>query len=192
MDISMPRMDGREATLHIRASQGPNARTPIVALTAHVRAEDRGDLEKMGFDRVETKPLRREALRALVAGIESTAGASSDKPRQVDPIYMEQLRIALPQDRIDRLLVEFETEGTAILDDLKRDDPLTGTDLADRIHKLAGTAAATGGLALQALLGRAESALRGGDTKAAETAISALPSLLHETLRQLNEYNRAS
>lgn len=192
MDISMPRMDGREATLHIRASQGPNARTPIVALTAHVRAEDRGDLEKMGFDRVETKPLRREALRALVAGIESTAGAPSDKPRQVDPIYMEQLRIALPQDRIDRLLVEFETEGTAILDDLKRDDPLTGTDLADRIHKLAGTAAATGGLALQALLGRAESALRGGDTKAAETAISALPSLLHETLRQLNEYNRAS
>ncbi|MAN98617.1 MAG: hybrid sensor histidine kinase/response regulator [Roseovarius sp.] len=191
MDISMPRMDGREATLHIRASQGPNARTQIVALTAHVRAEDRGDLEKMGFDRVETKPLRREALRALLGQIDSTADAPADKPCHVDPVYMEQLRAALPQDRIDRLLIEFETEGAAILGDLKRDDPLSGTDLADRIHKLAGTAAATGGLALQALLGRAESALRGGDAEAAETAISALPSLLQETLRQLNSHNRA-
>ncbi|WP_296630405.1 ATP-binding protein [Roseovarius sp.] len=191
MDISMPRMDGREATLHIRASQGPNARTPIVALTAHVRAEDRGDLEKMGFDRVETKPLRRDALRALLAQTETTAVAKADKPCHVDPSYMEQLRAALPQDRIDRLLVEFETEGTAILDDLKRDTPLSGTDLADRIHKLAGTAAATGGLALQALLGRAESALRGGDTGAAQSAILAMPDLLQETLRQLNCHNRA-
>ena len=33
--------------------------------------------------------------------------------------------------------------------------------------------------------------LRGGDAEAAETAISALPSLLQETLRQLNSHNRA-
>ncbi|EDM31044.1 multi-sensor hybrid histidine kinase [Roseovarius sp. TM1035] len=191
MDISMPRMDGREATLHIRASQGPNARTPIVALTAHVRAEDRGDLKNMGFDRVETKPLRREALRALLMQIGSAPSAPVDQPCHVDPSYMEQLRVALPQDRIDRLLVEFEAEGEAILDGLNRDAPLSGTDLADRIHKLAGTAAATGGLALQALLGRAESALRGGDTAEAQTAILALPDLLQETLRQLNGHNRA-
>lgn len=191
MDISMPRMDGREATLHIRASQGPNARTPIVALTAHVRTEDRGDLEKMGFDRVETKPLRRDALRAILAQTETAAATTTDTPCHVDPSYMKQLRTALPQDRIDRLLVEFETEGVAILDDLNRDNPLSGTDLADRIHKLAGTAAATGGLALQALLGRAESALRGGDAEAAQSAMLAMPDLLQETLRQLNSDNRA-
>lgn len=192
MDISMPRMDGREATLHIRASQGPNARTPIVALTAHVRPENRGDLAAMGFDRVETKPLRREALRALLAQIASSPAPAPDKPCHVDLSYLEQLRAALPQDRIDRLLIEFESEGEAILKDLDREPPLAGADLADRIHKLAGTAAATGGLGLQKLLGQAETALRSGDEAAARHAILALPEYLHETLRQLNAHKRAS
>ena len=36
MDISMPRLDGVEATRRIREGTGPNRVTPIVALTAHV------------------------------------------------------------------------------------------------------------------------------------------------------------
>lgn len=190
MDISMPRMDGRETTRRIRTGRGPNAKAPIVALTAHVRAEDRDQLLEIGFDRVESKPLRREILRALLNQTATAIDQPAERSGCVDPTYLEQLRAALPQERIDRLLTDFESEGAMILQDLNQRDKMTQKELADRIHKLAGTAAATGALTLQALLGRTETSLRTGDQTTAETAIAALPRLLQATLKQLNDNNR--
>lgn len=190
MDISMPRMDGIEATRRIRAGAGPNAKTPVVALTAHVRTEDRRDLRNAGFDRVETKPLRREALRAAINQTATTTASPETSSPCVDPTHLTQLRAALPQHRIDQLLAEFETEGAAILEELSRADLRAKTKLADRTHKLAGTAASTGALALQALLGRVEAALRTGDETAAKAATAALPDLLTKTLSQLKDDTR--
>lgn len=190
MDISMPRLDGRESTRRIRASRGPNSKTPIVALTAHVRAEDRGDLEAAGFDRVETKPLRREALRAVINQTATQGVSSADTTYCVDSTYLTQLRSALPQERIDRLITEFEAEGSAILVALNQQDRRSDNDLADHIHKLAGTAASTGALRLQALLGLTEVTLRTGDESTIATTSVAIPELLQATLAQLKEHNQ--
>ena len=68
MDVSMPEMDGVEATEAIRAfeRQQGMAATPIVALTAHAMSGDRERFVAAGMNDYLTKPIRRQNLRATV------------------------------------------------------------------------------------------------------------------------------
>ncbi|MCC5985656.1 MAG: response regulator, partial [Rhodobacteraceae bacterium] len=65
MDISMPEMDGREATRRIRTLPG-GAEVPIIALTAHAMSGDAEELLARGFTDYMTKPLRKQALRDML------------------------------------------------------------------------------------------------------------------------------
>ena len=63
MDISMPEMDGKEATRRIRAAEAAGGRhTPIVAVTAHALAGDDAAILAAGLDHYLTKPLKKPAL----------------------------------------------------------------------------------------------------------------------------------
>jgi len=65
MDISMPEMDGRQATAEIRrieAGRGDGGHVPIVALTAHAMQGDSESILAAGLDRYLTKPLRKTAI----------------------------------------------------------------------------------------------------------------------------------
>ena len=69
MDISMPQMDGKEATRRIREieAQGPKRHTPIVALTAHAMSGDDVEILAAGLDHYLTKPLRKAAIFERIA-----------------------------------------------------------------------------------------------------------------------------
>ena len=69
MDLHMPGMDGLEATRRIRAleAEADGPRTPILALTANVSAEDREACLAAGMDGFLVKPLDRERLAAALA-----------------------------------------------------------------------------------------------------------------------------
>ena len=62
MDISMPRMDGKQATREIRRLEGEGAPVPIIAVTAHAMAGDREAVLEAGLTDYLTKPLRKAAL----------------------------------------------------------------------------------------------------------------------------------
>ncbi|NRB35084.1 MAG: response regulator [Rhodobacteraceae bacterium] len=67
MDISMPEMDGRQATGEIRRFEEMHGgHVPIVALTAHVSPEDQAEILAAGLDRFLPKPLRKPDLLALL------------------------------------------------------------------------------------------------------------------------------
>ncbi len=70
MDGQMPEMDGMEATRAIRAleaaSPDPNARIPIVALTANAMKGDRERFLASGMDDYITKPIKRKALEDAI------------------------------------------------------------------------------------------------------------------------------
>lgn len=63
MDVLMPRMDGYESTLRIRALQRADAQTiPIFAMTANAFAEDEEKSRKAGMNVHISKPLEVKAL----------------------------------------------------------------------------------------------------------------------------------
>jgi signal transduction histidine kinase/DNA-binding response OmpR family regulator len=80
MDVSMPVMDGLDATRFIRARESKSgaARTPVIGLTAHAMDRDAELCRNAGMDDRLTKPVRKESLiaaigRALAAGCERAA-----------------------------------------------------------------------------------------------------------------------
>ncbi len=73
MDISLPVMDGLEATRQIKAHE-PTAKTPIIALTAHAMSEDRDRALAAGCDDFDTKPIE---LPRLLEKIETLLKKSS-------------------------------------------------------------------------------------------------------------------
>ncbi|MEM1346193.1 MAG: response regulator, partial [Pseudomonadota bacterium] len=72
MDVSMPVMNGLDATRAIRAVERRQGRTScaIIALTANAMTEDRLACLDAGMDEVLTKPLRRKELFACLAKFE--------------------------------------------------------------------------------------------------------------------------
>lgn len=68
MDLSLPEMDGWEATRRIR--DNPLTRhIPVIALTAHSTSADVRRAVEAGCDHYETKPLEYERLMKKIMGM---------------------------------------------------------------------------------------------------------------------------
>jgi CheY-like chemotaxis protein len=68
MDLSLPKMDGLEATKQIRELDGMRA-VPIVAVTAHQESDFREGAKASGFDAYVTKPIDFDWLSELIVGL---------------------------------------------------------------------------------------------------------------------------
>jgi two-component system cell cycle response regulator DivK len=75
MDISIPRMDGWEATRILRGDPR-TSEIPIVALTAHALADDRERAAEVGFSSYLAKPIEP---RVVVAEIRRWIGDGAAK-----------------------------------------------------------------------------------------------------------------
>jgi len=77
MDISMPEMDGIEATAIIRQFEVETGipKTPIIALTAHAMAGDSNRFLAAGMDHYLTKPLQKSVIEAKLNEVLGNSGA---------------------------------------------------------------------------------------------------------------------
>ena len=83
MDVQMPVMDGLTATQRVRAGSGPNRDTPIIALTANARQEDRTQCMAAGMTDFVTKPISAESLaNALIRATHASEAAPADAGTQ--------------------------------------------------------------------------------------------------------------
>ena len=73
MDMSLPVIDGWEATRRIKAT--PELRKiPIIALTAHAMATDRDKALEAGCDDYDTKPVELQRLLSKIETLLAPAG----------------------------------------------------------------------------------------------------------------------
>jgi len=149
MDISMPVMDGKEATRRIKSMEAKQE-TVIIAVTASVLEQDREDILSAGVDDFLPKPFREQELFEMIqsalgvrydyeeeepaSNIE--AGEESDETvltpesmASLDPDLLKQLRsatTAADMDLIDGLINQIEDQNPKLAKGLR--------DLADRFE----------------------------------------------------------
>ena len=68
MDISLPLIDGHEATRILKADAATRS-IPVIALTAHAMAGDRARATAAGCDAYIAKPLRYQELYAAIGSL---------------------------------------------------------------------------------------------------------------------------
>jgi len=68
MDMSLPEIDGWEATRQLRAAP-ETATVPIIALTAHAMAGDRDKALEAGCNDYDTKPIELDRLLGKMAAL---------------------------------------------------------------------------------------------------------------------------
>ncbi len=82
MDVHMPDMDGLEATATLRRIEGGARHTPVIAMTADAREEDRSRCLAAGMDDYLSKPIR---ATEVLAAVERWAASAAQVGAQSGP-----------------------------------------------------------------------------------------------------------
>jgi signal transduction histidine kinase/ActR/RegA family two-component response regulator len=110
MDIGMPGLDGFETTARLRASGGPMAHVPVIALTANVLPETVTRSRIVGMQGFIAKPIRLEELLTALAAVMPPDGVGPAATTQVAapkplPAPLANMRGLLGDTAVDRLLL---------------------------------------------------------------------------------------
>ena len=177
MDISMPGTDGLQAAQAIRAGDGASRQTPIVALTAHALHSDTDRFRAGGMQEVLVKPVTRDALRrmldAVLSGAVLRAGPlATGTGALVDRSARQIMAADLGQSRAAALVARFLAETDTAITALVREPATSG--LQGEVHRLQGSAALFGAVALHGQLARIETLCKTG---AMPEALALVPGL---------------
>lgn len=168
MDVSMPGLDGIEATRQIRAMPGERGNVPIFALTANALDADRDRCLDAGMQRVLVKPLNKLALAAAVATVASVRANGGPRP----PASVSG---AFDSDSVSQLVADvgepaFRTLMAAFRNDLRkrRDEAASAALRGDlealraAMHSLRGAAGIVGAKRLRQSAAWLDDAIRTG------------------------------
>ena len=170
MDVSMPVLDGLEATRMIRAAEEPGRHVPIVALTAHALPGEIDRFREAGLDDVLIKPISRATLGSLVERIAARAPAGAQPPpgpegqrdgTAINEAQIEEMRQLLGAERTARQIGLFLKEAEDLLARMPGTIPAGAgvAEMREAVHRLAGSAGILGASDLHARLQELEASL---------------------------------
>lgn len=188
MDISMPRMDGVEATRRIRAGQGASAKSRILALTAHALPEELDRFRAAGMESTLTKPIgRQDLLAALWTSSAHPAKAVATPAEPAADIVVNRTALTELRQQIGpataatliRRLIDDGDAALAVLQDAPPDG--RGAEIAARCHQLSGVGGTFGTVALRHALTALEHRIGRGEISGIDADIAALAQIWQET-----------
>ncbi|MCJ9428707.1 response regulator [Kordiimonas marina] len=192
MDIMMPGMNGMKATRAIRSGSGPNAQTPILAVSGNADSMDVDACQKAGMNGHLKKPVGHYALKTAVKGFldlpetdrTGEAGETEGKEASfivakddVDILNWKAFHeyAALLKRKLPRLLADYLRAAPDLLsginDALGEKDPKKLEFLA---HKLKSTSLVFGAEGVSDLAAQLEALGRSGTTQGAQARLAEL------------------
>ncbi len=184
MDISMPIMDGRTATRAIRSEDGASKHTTIFALTANAMIEEQQEFIADGINGILTKPLSRDALRDLLNHTGGLSASEKSLP-MINNDHIAETRDALGEETFVKLRSRFVAEVDDFQDWLSTEDVRDYLEIANRAHKVAGSAAVFGADHLRNTLKGIENAAKVGDVATIKAGISEFDGIWKKTKSQM-------
>jgi PAS domain S-box-containing protein len=196
MDISMPVLDGVEATRMIRAAEEPGRDVPIVALTAHALPGEIERFREAGLDHVLIKPISRASLAAILASAPGRgaaghptrirADATGRGTTILDQSHIEDMRTLLGEERTVRQIGLFLTEADDFVAEMSRAVAAGASAgaVGASVHRVAGSAAIFGATAFTQHLRQIEADLA-AHSDATRVDVMALQVVASDTLGAL-------
>lgn len=189
MDISMPGMDGVEATMHIRKTVGPSQNAAIFGLTAHALPEEIDGFLAAGMQGCLIKPLRTTMLRDILGRLDDFKQGQGEDIPLIDGDILLELYAVMERSAFVELLVQVvdEIEGArAQVSQYVSNNSYE--QLARCAHKVAGSAAVVGASELQQAAAALETATKVTGRATVVERFSAFDAKAVETATVLREY----
>jgi PAS domain S-box-containing protein len=195
-DISMPRMDGVEATRLIR-QKGACRDVPIIGVTANASPDRLPEFLAAGMTDVLVKPVTRNALMTIIANHTRAKPqpppvlppASTTHPAILNIDVFRDTVQEMGSDFVDRLASRLLAEVETLIPELAELAQKGAHDAAAKAaHRTAGAAAAIGLAGLHGALSRYESAARSGDEATMAEALATARAALPRTILELREH----
>ncbi|MBT5076317.1 MAG: response regulator [Rhodospirillales bacterium] len=213
MDISMPEMDGIEATLKIRSEPGLNQKVPIIAVTANVIKGDRERFLESGMNDYLPKPIDRNKLIALIqhyrdvetpegindgveeddfdvlmdVGSDETEAQCLEDNKILDFEVIGQWQSFLPEDKfMDLVSSQVVSAEQGIVDINAAARTLDMVALKDIAHSLKGTCGNLGLMRVHFIASKIEASAGVGDETESLALISVLEEAITEAIAELN------
>jgi len=206
MDVSMPEMDGMEATQNIRKLAGPQAKIPIIALTAHALSGDRARFLDAGMDDYLTKPIDRAAtLHCIARWTEAAKNPATEttpteqaESSQADNNHADTSQELVDEDVLQQLVRDTSAEILpeillAYIEDAEKlvnaiQQALDENDMKKlefNTHTLGSSAGAHGNSELLKLARAVENHCREAETKIATELANTLPAIAERSFKML-------
>ncbi|MDN3610952.1 two-component sensor histidine kinase BarA [Vibrio ostreicida] len=184
MDIQMPHMDGVMACSKIKKTK-LNAKTPVVAVTAHAMTGERNRLLNAGMDDYLTKPIEEHVLQQVlmhwnpntsekelgkleIAASEPPESGTNQAPEHSHMIIDWQTALKQSANKEDlardmlQMLIDYIPEVLTIVERALEEDGFDITQLNHHVHKLHGSSAYCGVPRLKKICATIEKALSSG------------------------------
>jgi len=139
MDVSMPEMNGLEASKHIRSKfSPPKSETPIIAMTAHAFSREAENCINAGMNEFVSKPINVDILNAKInkvlnENLGMIESSSSQNSEEVEEAKIDDSSLVSPNEIVGST-VSVLTDYT-YLKSLSQDDNDTFTMLLETLLK---------------------------------------------------------
>jgi signal transduction histidine kinase/CheY-like chemotaxis protein len=197
MDISMPKMNGLQATHAILNGNGPNKKTPIIAVTAHAMPDEQKKYVTAGMLGYIAKPVKLEILKTTLSNIYSlykilpsikpliiNSKCNCKKPFINKSHSVELLKI-LGHNQFSELIdvmVHQVKDGIPALMNAQ-----VAQELQKKSHELAGMSGNLGAERMHGLLNDIERHCKNGDFQKAHRLVKLVPAAWYHTRIALNK-----